>query len=57
MTHKLTYTHSKSEVSTTIEVHEDANVSALLEAFEVYLKACQFNLFNKHLELVDDENL
>ncbi len=56
MTHKLTYTHSKSSISTTIEVDEDATVYKLIEAFELYLKACEYNIDGKTLELVYNSN-
>lgn len=42
MTHKFTWEHTSSSISTTVEVDEDANLLTMLEAFEQYLKACGF---------------
>lgn len=56
MPHKLTYTHSKSHISTTIEIDEDANLTEMVKEFELYIKACEYPMSGKRLELVD-ENL
>lgn len=47
MPHKLTYTHSKYHISTTIEVDEDASLSEMVEAFNLYLRAYEYPTVGK----------
>ena len=54
MSHKFTFTHKISPVTITIEVHEDVSLPEIIEAFESYLKACEYNLAGGHIELIGE---